>query len=110
MVAAATGDLCEAANEAVRGNIQRERVIASAKAVSASTAQLLSAAASASLNPASQSQIRLKAAGKGVTTATVSKSQRLFVYASTDYTSFSIWVINNNLIHRNHSCEPQKKP
>ncbi|KAI8851508.1 hypothetical protein BC829DRAFT_488095 [Chytridium lagenaria] len=68
-VASATSDLCESANQAVKGQVQRERVIASAKAVSASTAQLLSAA-TAKTDPNSQSQIRLRAAGKGVTNAT----------------------------------------
>ena len=41
MVAAATGSLCEAANAAVQGNASEEKLIASAKAVANSTAQLL---------------------------------------------------------------------
>ncbi|KAJ3037472.1 Talin-1, partial [Rhizophlyctis rosea] len=69
MVAAATGDLCEAASMAVKGKVQRERVIVSARAVNAATVQLLSAAA-VRADPSSQSQIRLRAAGKAVTTAT----------------------------------------
>ncbi|TPX69668.1 hypothetical protein SpCBS45565_g02300 [Spizellomyces sp. 'palustris'] len=69
MVAGATSDLCEAANQAVKGKIERERVIVAAKAVSASTAQLL-AAATARADPNSQAQIRLRAAGKAVTGAT----------------------------------------
>ncbi|KAI8930298.1 hypothetical protein BC831DRAFT_440033 [Entophlyctis helioformis] len=68
-VAAATADLCEAANEAVKGNVQRERVIVCAKGVSTSTVQLLTAAAVRS-DPSLQSQIRLRAAGKAVTDAT----------------------------------------
>nr|KAJ3421186.1 Talin-1 [Polyrhizophydium stewartii] len=68
-VAAATGELCEAANEAVKGNVQRERVIVCAKNVSASTVQLLTAAAVRS-DSTSQAQIRLRAAGKAVTDAT----------------------------------------
>ncbi|KAJ3308550.1 Talin-1, partial [Blyttiomyces sp. JEL0837] len=68
-VAASTGDLCDAAQQAVKGKVQRERVIASAKSVSASTAQLL-AAAVAKTEAGSQGQIRLRAAGKSVTNAT----------------------------------------
>ncbi|KAJ3049223.1 Talin-1 [Rhizophlyctis rosea] len=69
MVAAATGDLCEAANMAVKGKVQRERVIVAARAVNAATVQLL-AAASVRADPNSQAQIRLRAAGKAVTNAT----------------------------------------
>ncbi|TPX50472.1 hypothetical protein SeLEV6574_g00877 [Synchytrium endobioticum] len=67
-VAAATGDLCQAADAAVKGNVDRERVIVAARNVSASTTQLL-AAASSSVDPSSQSQIRLQAAGKAVVCA-----------------------------------------
>ena len=41
MVAAATTTLCDAANAAVQGNASEERLIAGAKQVSNSTAQLL---------------------------------------------------------------------
>ena len=41
MVATATHTLCEAANSAVQGQASEERLIAAAKAVSKSTAQLL---------------------------------------------------------------------
>ena len=41
LVAAATGSLCEAANAAIQGNCSEEKLVASAKAVSNSTAQLL---------------------------------------------------------------------
>jgi talin len=68
-VASATGDLCEAANAAVKGEIQRERVIVSARNVSSSTIQLLHSAATRT-DSNSQSQVRLKAAGKSVTQAT----------------------------------------
>lgn len=68
-VAYATGDLCEAANAAVKGEVQRERVVAAAKGVSSSTAQLMSAAA-VQADPNSQAQTRLRAAGKSVTHAT----------------------------------------
>lgn len=40
-MAAATGSLCEAANAAIQGNCSEEKLVASAKAVSNSTAQLL---------------------------------------------------------------------
>ncbi|KAJ3220116.1 Talin-1 [Dinochytrium kinnereticum] len=85
-VAVATSDLCESANQAVKGNLQRERVIASAKAVSASTAQLL-AAATAKADPNSQAQIRLRAAGKGVTNATnqlVKASEEALAFTETE--------------------------
>ena len=41
MVAAATNNLCEAANSAVQGHASEEKLVSSAKQVSASTAQLL---------------------------------------------------------------------
>lgn len=41
MVAAATSNLCEAANSAVQGHASEEKLISSAKQVAASTAQLL---------------------------------------------------------------------
>ena len=41
MVAAATNNLCEAANSAVQGHASEEKLISSAKQVAASTAQLL---------------------------------------------------------------------
>ncbi|KAI9103042.1 hypothetical protein DFS34DRAFT_671082 [Phlyctochytrium arcticum] len=69
MVAGATGDLCEAANQALKGKVERERIIVSAKAVSASTAQLLTSATVRG-DSNSQAQIRLRAAGKAVTSAT----------------------------------------
>ncbi|KAH6575177.1 hypothetical protein BASA50_007534 [Batrachochytrium salamandrivorans] len=69
LVAASTSDLCDAANDAVKGNVQRDRVIVCAKNVSSSTVQLLTAAAVRS-DPTSQAQIRLRAAGKAVTDAT----------------------------------------
>ncbi|KAI8824903.1 uncharacterized protein EV422DRAFT_576151 [Fimicolochytrium jonesii] len=68
-VAGATGDLCDTANQAMKGKLERERVIVSAKAVSSSTIQLLSAA-TARADPNSQAQIRLRAAGKAVTNST----------------------------------------
>jgi talin len=68
-VALATGDLCEAANAAVKGEVERTRVIAAARSVSASTQQLLSAAA-VKADPNSKAQVRLRAAGKSVAHAT----------------------------------------
>ena len=41
LVATATSNLCEAANVVVQGNAQEEKLIVAAKAVAASTAQLL---------------------------------------------------------------------
>lgn len=41
MVAAATSNLCEAANASVQGHASEEKLISSAKQVAASTAQLL---------------------------------------------------------------------
>jgi len=68
-VAACTGELCESANDSVQGKADREKVIAAAKGVSASTMHLLSAAAVSS-ETNSESQTRLRAAGKTVTRAT----------------------------------------
>ena len=59
MVAAATGSLCEAANAAVQGNASEEKLIASAKAVSNSTAQLL-LACRVKADPTSVTQKRLQ--------------------------------------------------
>ncbi|KAJ3320641.1 Talin-1 [Boothiomyces sp. JEL0866] len=69
-VVLATNDLCEAANSFVKGKDPLEKVIVCAKGVSATTVQLLSAAAARSNNTSSGVQIRLKAAGKAVTDAT----------------------------------------
>ena len=77
LVMGATNDLCESANQFVKGTGQIERVIVNAKNVSSSTVQLLTAALVRS-DPNSQVQIRLRAAGKAVTQATeqlVSASQ-----------------------------------
>ena len=68
-VAQATGDLCESANQAIKGNVERDRVIASAKLVSSSTNALLMAA-SVKSDPNTPAQIKLKTAGKSVTNAT----------------------------------------
>ena len=69
MVATSTGDLCDAANAAVKGEVRRENVVAAARAVSSSTVQLLTSA-SVKADASSQAQIRLRAAGKSVTQAT----------------------------------------
>lgn len=68
LVANAIKDLTEAANEAVNGNVERERVIIAAKAVSASTAKLISASVAQS-DVYSQTQVRLKAAGQSIKNA-----------------------------------------
>jgi len=65
MVAAATGSLCEAANAAVQGNASEEKLIASAKAVANSTAQLL-LACRVKADPTSVTQKRLQAAGNQI--------------------------------------------
>ena len=44
LVAESTSQLCEAANDVVQGEAQEERLIAAAKAVAATTVQLLHAA------------------------------------------------------------------
>ncbi|KAJ3413726.1 Talin-1 [Chytridiales sp. JEL 0842] len=69
LVASNVNDLCDVANEALKGQLDRERVIATAKSVSANTAQLITAAMVKS-DPNSQGQIRLRAAGKSVATVT----------------------------------------
>lgn len=67
-VASSTQELCEVANQETKGN-NSDAVIVAAKAVSASTVQLLTAAM-VKADAQSQSQMRLRAAGKAVTNAT----------------------------------------
>lgn len=69
LVVSATSNLCESANSFVRSECEMERVIVSAKNVSSSTVQLLTAASVRS-DPSSQVQMRLRSAGKAVTLAT----------------------------------------
>lgn len=59
MVATAVNSLCEAANATVQGNASEEKLIASAKAVSNSTAQLL-LACRVKADPHSAGQKRLQ--------------------------------------------------
>ena len=59
MVATAVNSLCEAANATVQGNASEEKLIASAKAVSNSTAQLL-LASRVKADPHSEGQRRLQ--------------------------------------------------
>lgn len=59
LVASATGNLCEAANSVVQGNAQEEKLIAAAKAVAASTAQLL-IACQVKADPRSENNRRLQ--------------------------------------------------
>ncbi|KAL7754362.1 hypothetical protein RI367_000343 [Sorochytrium milnesiophthora] len=68
-VAASTQALCASANDAIKGSVKREKVIAAARAVAATTAQVITAA-SVRADPTSQSQTRLRGAGKSVTQAT----------------------------------------
>uniref|UniRef100_A0A2C9KA87 I/LWEQ domain-containing protein n=1 Tax=Biomphalaria glabrata TaxID=6526 RepID=A0A2C9KA87_BIOGL len=69
MVAAATHSLCEAANAMVQGHASEERLIASAKEVAGSTAQLLMAC-KVKADPGSMAMQRLQAAGNAVKRAT----------------------------------------
>lgn len=61
MVATAVGALCDAANAAVQGNASVERLVSSAKAVAASTAQLL-VACQVKADKESKSNARLQVA------------------------------------------------
>ncbi|XP_009698387.1 PREDICTED: talin-1-like [Cariama cristata] len=65
MVAAATNNLCEAANAAVQGHASEEKLISSAKQVAASTAQLL-VACKVKADHDSEAMKRLPAAGNAV--------------------------------------------
>ncbi|XP_055955771.1 talin-2-like isoform X4 [Patella vulgata] len=69
MVAAATHSLCEAANSMVQGHASEEKLIASAKEVAGSTAQLLMAC-KVKADPGSVAMQRLQAAGNAVKRAT----------------------------------------
>uniref|UniRef100_A0A671Y6S6 Talin 2 n=1 Tax=Sparus aurata TaxID=8175 RepID=A0A671Y6S6_SPAAU len=65
MVAAATSNLCEAANASVQGHASEEKLICSAKQVAASTAQLL-VACKVKADQDSEAMRRLQAAGNAV--------------------------------------------
>jgi len=69
LVAAATHNLCEAANSLVQGNSSEEKLIAAAKQVSAATAQLL-VACKVKADPSSIAMKRLEAASNAVRRAT----------------------------------------
>ncbi|XP_041355718.1 talin-1-like [Gigantopelta aegis] len=69
MVAAATHSLCEAANAMVQGQASEEKLIASAKEVAGSTAQLLMAC-KVKADPGSVAMNRLQHAGNAVKRAT----------------------------------------
>ena len=64
MVAAATHSLCEAANAMVQGHASEEKLIASAKEVAGSTAQLLMAC-KVKADPGSVAMQRLQVSGQG---------------------------------------------
>lgn len=68
-VVTATIDTCELANQALKGKIVREKVMAAVKAVSAHTAQLIAAAA-VRADPSSQNQSKLRSTGKALNAAT----------------------------------------
>ena len=63
-MASATSNLCEAANVVVQGNAQEEKLIAAAKGVAASTAQLL-IACQVKADTNSESNRRLQVRGQG---------------------------------------------
>jgi talin len=69
LVAAATHNLCEAANSLVQGNSSEEKLIAAAKQVSAATAQLL-VACKVKADPESLAMKRLEGASNAVRRAT----------------------------------------
>eukprot|EP00095_Tigriopus_kingsejongensis_P007975 maker-scaffold475_size161908-snap-gene-0.21 protein:Tk07975 transcript:maker-scaffold475_size161908-snap-gene-0.21-mRNA-1 annotation:"Talin-1" len=69
LVAAATHNLCEAANALVKGHSSEEKLIGAAKQVAGSTAQLL-LACKVKADPESQSMRRLEAASNAVRKAT----------------------------------------
>merc|ERR1719345_49916 len=69
MVAAATHNLCEAANALVQGHISEEKLIGAAKQVAGSTAQLL-LACKVKADPDSQPMRRLEDASNAVRKAT----------------------------------------
>merc|ERR1711884_135199 len=69
LVAAATHNLCEAANALVKGHTSEEKLIGAAKQVAGSTAQLL-LACKVKADPDSRSMKRLEAASKAVQKAT----------------------------------------
>merc|ERR1711953_1366670 len=69
LVAAATHNLCEAANALVKGHTSEEKLIGAAKQVAGSTAQLL-LACKVKADPESQSMKRLEAASNAVRKAT----------------------------------------
>merc|ERR1712012_495542 len=69
LVAAATHNLCEAANSLVQGNASEEKLIAAAKQVSAATAQLL-VACKVKADPGSVAMRRLEKASNAVRRAT----------------------------------------
>lgn len=69
MVAAATHNLCEAANALVKGHTSEEKLIGAAKQVAGSTAQLL-LACKVKADPDSKAMRRLEAASNAVRKAT----------------------------------------
>jgi talin len=69
LVAAATHNLCEAANALVKGHTSEEKLIGAAKQVAGSTAQLL-LACKVKADPESRSMKRLEAASNAVRKAT----------------------------------------
>lgn len=93
MVARATGNLCEAANQAVQGEASEEKLVTSAKNVASSTAQLL-LACKVKADPNSENMKRLQIAGNAVKHA----SEDLVKAASVEQEEEEEVVLNNRLV------------
>lgn len=81
MVAAATSNLCEAANASVQGHASEEKLISSAKQVAASTAQLL-VACKVKADQDSEAMRRLQVTQKPIFNSSVETVQVDFVHAN----------------------------
>ncbi|KAJ1537201.1 Talin-1, partial [Nowakowskiella sp. JEL0078] len=92
-VAEATRDLCEVAGQAMKGVVPRERIIVASKQVSAATVQLITAAG-VRADPNDTAQIRLRAAGKAVTSTTeqlVKAVEEALKFDATDQIASDLW-------------------
>ncbi|XP_070179087.1 dymeclin-like [Littorina saxatilis] len=110
MVAAATHSLCEAANAMVQGHASEEKLIASAKEVAGSTAQLLMAC-KVKADPGSVAMQRLQAAGNAVKRASEAlvraAQQERELTEEEESLSTSVWwaASRRKLWRRKKSCE-----
>ena len=84
LVASATGNLCEAANSVVQGQAQEEKLIAAAKAVAASTAQLL-ISCQVKADTRSENNRRLQVIMMGCTKLNAKKKSATAFCISTNY-------------------------